>query len=87
MLFLMILIVGSLAQLVSQTTDVLGTLLHASRDVLHLVGLQTVKTDSKHLSEATDNIKRCTYLVIHEVDELRLTTVGVEFKLIGLSQL
>ena len=39
MLFLMILIVGSLAQLVSQTTDVLGTLLHASRDVLHLVGL------------------------------------------------
>ena len=83
----MILIVGSLAQLVSQTTDVLGTLLHASRDVLHLVGLQTVKTDSKYLSEATDNIKRCTYLVIHEVDELRLTTVGVEFKLIGLSQL
>ena len=38
-------------------------------------------------SVSTDNIKRCTYLVIHEVDELRLTTVGVEFKLIGLSEL
>ena len=87
MKMLFVMIVGSLSQLVGQAADVVGTLLHAGRDIVYLVGLQTVTTGGKHLGKATDNVEWRTYLVIHEMDEVGFTTVGVEFQLISLIQL
>ena len=63
MKMLLVMIVGSLSQLAGQTADVVGTLLHAGRDIVYLVGLQTVTTGGKHLCKATDNVEWRTYLV------------------------
>lgn len=80
-------IVGCLSQFAGQTVDVVGTLLHAGCDIVHLVSLQAVTAGGKHLCKATDNIQRCTYLVIHGLDEGGFATVGVKLELIGLGQL
>ena len=80
-------VVGSLFQFAGQAADVFGTLLHASLDIVHLVGIEAETTGGKHLGKAADDVEGGAYLVIHEVDEVCLATVGVHLQPIGLSQL
>lgn len=66
-----------------KTGNIMGTLLHTSRNILHLISRQDMQALCKNLSKATDNVKGGTDLMVHILYKASLLTVGLQFKLVG----
>ena len=79
---ILLLLIYSLIEILGEAGNIGSTLRDAARDVCYFIGRQLDEAGGEHLREATDDVQRRAYLVVHLLDEGRLLAVGFELQLI-----